>query len=114
MIRAHVICAEVADHFRISPRRLSLSHVTPIWSTADDARGVAVFLIRRRTPLRRDQVAKVFDCPSQHVGRLDHIEHETMRRIESDPLLREATEAVRSRLDQIDRAAWVSPLGIAA
>ena len=101
LIAALEICANTAFYFGVAPGALSFADRRALWSHADDARAVAVLLVRRRLPgLRREDLGRLLDIPAcNRASALTRIRADTEARLARDPLLRRAVEEIEAELD---------------
>ncbi|KAB2918499.1 MAG: hypothetical protein F9K29_07995 [Hyphomicrobiaceae bacterium] len=88
-VTALEIAAMCARHFGVSPRALAFGEPSVIWGHADEARAVAIHLIRRRTATPCQVIANLFGvgASSNRFALIEAIDRQTSGRARTDDLL---------------------------
>lgn len=102
------ICIAAARHFGLSLRELSQENRGLVWSHADDARQLALCLIRQRTMTTREEIGALFDMhPRLHNIVINEALRDVTERLGRDPLLRAALVEIEAALNSDLDAAGV-------
>jgi hypothetical protein len=98
MIHAYEIAALCAHHFGVSPRTLTLDPRRGLWSHADDATALAVFLIRRWTTASWGSIGVIFNLHGAGRHFAQRSWRDTDSRLRTDELLASALVSIETEI----------------